>query len=126
MVTKQITGLLIDACKKWTGKGPRNIRVYNTDNVLIVDIKGTLTVLEQSLLQCGIENKELIAIIRNKLIQKELPELSRELGRITGEPELIVKSFSFDIDYENDRKILIFMLNLPIQCIQEEVSEPRC
>ena len=122
MVNKLIAMMLIEHFKEWTGKGPRNIRVYTVDNVLLADIIGVLTPLEQNLLRCGEENKKLIIDVRNQLIQKDLAEFARNLGKIIGKMDLAVKSYTFDFDFENDRQILVYILNHPIKLVIEAIG----
>lgn len=114
MYQKEITHLLVQIFKTTIGKGPSLVRINISENIIIADIKGAFTVLEQTLLKQNLQNMALVRVIRNKLMEMSIENFSTQLQDITNQSSLKVLNYSIEIDQENDRQIIVFVCNMVI------------
>lgn len=119
MFRTEIVKFYVDFMKTNIGKGPRNIRVYVNDSTIILYIKGSLTTLEQSALNCSVKCQELIKEIRSELINKNLNYLSEKLAVLTKINDLKIKRYSLDIDYKNDQEVVVLICNQTLYSLPE-------
>ena len=111
MYQQAITHIIVQCFKTTIGKGPSLVKVSISENIIITDVKGALTVLEQTLIQNSTRNILLVKAIRKKIMETAIRHLSSQLQEATGIPDLKITSFTIEIDYENDRQIIIFVCN---------------
>jgi uncharacterized protein YbcI len=111
MYQREIGHIIVQILKNATGKGPSFVRVNLSENILIVDIKGALTAMERTLLKDSTGNLGLIRIIRKKIMESAMNEFVNQLQEVTHIADLNVNRCNIEIDYENDRLIMIFICN---------------
>ncbi len=108
---KEITHLFIQRFKEVMGRGPSLVRINISENIINADIKGVLTIPEQSLLKNSINNKVLIKVIRKQLMELVFRDFSAELQTITNIDDLELLNYTFVIDFENDRQVMVLVCN---------------
>ncbi|HBE78567.1 MAG TPA: hypothetical protein DDW65_12450 [Firmicutes bacterium] len=111
MYQRDIAHIIVQTLKRTTGKGPNLVKVNISENVIIIDIKGALTTLEHTLIKKSCQNVLLVKVIRKKIINAELANITAEFKQLTHMPDLQIKCFTSEIDYENDRQIILFICN---------------
>ena len=111
MYQQEIAHIIVQSFKATTGKGPSLVKINISENVIIADIKGALTTLEHTLIKNSNQNLILVRAIRKKIVKMELENIAVKLQELTLIPDLRIKSFTTEIDYENDRQIIIFFCN---------------
>lgn len=103
----EIANALIQFEKDYMGRGPMETRAYIIDDMILVRLKGVLTLAEQQLAK----NPEGTALI--KKVRSNLLEQGREL--LTGAIEAItclkVISLHTDISTKTGERVIIFTLN---------------
>jgi len=115
MYQKEIAKLIIHYIKDVAGKGPSLIKITISENIINVDAKGVLTILEQNLLKKNHNNKALIKLIRKQLAELVLHKITEDLRKVTQIKDLKITSYTSLMDYENDRQIIVFICNKFIQ-----------
>lgn len=111
MHQKEIAHLYVEYAKKKFGKGPQFVRVTISDSVIMLDIYGTFTALEQSLLKLSADHRVLVKKIRQLLLKGELDILTDKLQKITGIDELFIKNYMMEFDYDDDHQVIVFFCN---------------
>jgi uncharacterized protein YbcI len=111
MYQQEIAHVIVQSFKAATGKGPSLVKVNVSENVIIADIKGALTTLEHNLIRVSNQNLILVKAIRKKIMKMELENITIKFQDLTHIPDLRIKSFTMEIDYENDRQIIVFICN---------------
>lgn len=107
MYNKEIAHLYVEYAKKKFGKGPQYVRVTISENVIMLDIYGTFTVLEQSLLKVVADHQILVKKIRQILLEADVDILTDKLQEITGIQGLSIKNYMLEFDYENDHQVVV-------------------
>jgi Uncharacterized conserved protein (DUF2294). len=111
MYQQDITHIIVQLLKDCTGKGPSLVKVNVSENVIIADIKGALTAIEHTLIKSSTCNMALVKVMREKIMEITTESMSVQLQQLTRMPELRIKSIGVEIDYENDRQILVIICN---------------
>ncbi|HBE78566.1 MAG TPA: hypothetical protein DDW65_12445 [Firmicutes bacterium] len=111
MYQRDIAHIIVQTLKVTTGKGPNLVKVNISENVIIIDIKGALTTLESTLIEKSHQNVILVKAIRKKIIKAELANITAKIQELTHMSDLQIKCFNLEIDYENDRQIILFICN---------------
>jgi len=114
MDLKKFTQLVIEIHKGAIGKGPSAVRVLELDNVLVLDIKGSLTTIEASLAKIAEENKVLIRKTRRIILEHILEQYGSKLWQGLAKPDLLLEDYTFALDYLNDRTIIVLIFNMPL------------
>jgi uncharacterized protein YbcI len=104
-----------DACEvgrryaiEYTGRGPKEIRAYLLDDLLVVRMNGVLTVAEQQLSTTStVDGKQLVKRIRSRLIAIARNEIEAMIRICTS---VNVKSLHHDISTATGEEILVFTL----------------
>lgn len=108
----EIKQLVIRAFKSDYGKGPESVRVSISDNIILIDIRGSLSPLETALLRKVPESsKKIIKSLRKQLLDSDLDYYTAEARRITNIKDLKLETYTFEIDFHHDRQIMIFICN---------------
>jgi uncharacterized protein YbcI len=79
----QLKQCVVTNMKSIFGKGPDSVKICISENIAIMDIKGSLTPLENSLLRCNPGNKEVVKNIRKQLLDFEIGNINAEIQNIT-------------------------------------------
>ncbi len=111
MYQQEITHIIVQSFKATIGKGPSSVKINISENIIIADVKGALTTLEHTLIKNSVRNIVLIKVIRKKILETAFEYLSTQLQEITNIPDIKIKSFTTEIDYDNDRQIIVFVCN---------------
>jgi uncharacterized protein YbcI len=111
MYQQELAHIIVQSFKVATGKGPSLVKVNISENIIIADVKGALTTLEHTLIKNSIRNITLIKVIRKKILETAFEHLSTQLQEVTNIADLRITSFTTEIDYENDRQIIVFVCN---------------
>ena len=123
MNTKEVIQMIIDSYKRTVGKGPGLVKINIDENVIILDVKGVLTPLEQTLLKYSSCNKELIKSMRSQITENELAGILEMLRQLSNNPKLEIKSYSMEFDYENDRQFMLFIFSHSLQNVIRELPD---
>ena len=91
------------------GRGPRNIRAYLIGDLVVVRLKGVLTVAEQQLASSlPVEKgRDLLKQVRIHLIETARPIIEQMIEAVTGVP---VKSLHHDISTVTGEEVVLFTL----------------
>lgn len=102
----QISTAMIQAQKKFFGKGPTSAKSYMLDDMLIIVMRGGFTTAEQTMLEFGQEDmvRSFRQLFENEMTSR-LHEMVEELtgrkvltyqSQILFEPDVVVEMFLFD------------------------------
>jgi uncharacterized protein YbcI len=97
--------------KSTFGKGPESIKVSVADNVIFLDIQGSITLIEANFYKVAPEKKDVIVQVRKMLLDASLPKLIAEVQRVTKITELIMENYLLDMNLDNDRMIMVIIFN---------------
>ena len=103
----------------YMGRGPKDIRAYLIGDLLIVRLKGVLTVAEQQLVAAlpAEKGRDLLKQVRIHLVETARPVMEAMIQEITG---VKVVSLHHDISTVTGEEVVLFTLsNSPV------VREPR-
>jgi uncharacterized protein YbcI len=94
---------------EYMGRGPRDIRCFLIDNLLLIRLQGVLTAAEQHLVQTRSPEKgrDLLKDVRTQLIEIARPALVQLIETITGSK---VVSLHHDISTVIGEEVIIFSL----------------
>jgi uncharacterized protein YbcI len=99
---------------EYMGRGPKHIRTYLVGDLLIVRLRGVLTIAEQWLVKAHMDmnGRDLLKQIRTELIEAARPMLETLVHDQTGTNVL---SLHYDISTTADEEIVLFTLdNVPL------------
>ncbi len=93
------------------GRGPKEVRCYIVEDMILVRLKGVLTLAEQQLAKSS-EGVDLIKMMRTTLIRNAKPILFQVIGDITG-----VKPISLytDISAARGERVIVFTLDTDLE-----------
>lgn len=111
MYQQEIAHIIVQSFKAAIGKGPSLVKINISENIIIADVKGALTTLEHTLIKNSVRNITLIKVIRKKVLETAFEHLSTQLQEVTNISDIKIISFTTEIDYENDRQIIVFVCN---------------
>jgi uncharacterized protein YbcI len=94
---------------EYMGRGPKDIRCFLIDNLLLIRLQGVLTAAEQHLVQTRSPEKgrDLLKDVRTQLIEIARPALVQLIETITGSK---VVSLHHDISTVIGEEVIIFSL----------------
>ncbi len=95
--------------QEYMGRGPKDIRAYLIDDLVVVRLMGVMTAAEQHLVksQPAEKGRDLLKQVRAHLIETAQPLLATMIGEITGMP---VVSLHQDISTVTGEEVVIFTL----------------
>ena len=98
--------------QEYMGRGPKDIHTFLISDLLLVRLKGVLTVAEQQLVtSLPAENgRDLLKQVRTQLIETARPVLEAMVQKVTGIP---VISVHHDISTNTGEEIVVFTLAEP-------------
>jgi uncharacterized protein YbcI len=111
MYQQEIAHIIVQNFKSGIGKGPSLVKINISENIIVADVKGAVTTLEHTLIKNSLQNIRLIKVIRKRILETVLEHLSTQLQEATNIPDINITSFTSEIDYENDRQIIVFVCN---------------
>ena len=106
-VEAEISHALIQFEKDFMGRGPKETRAYIIDDMVLVRLKGVLTLAEQQLAK-NAAGTDLIKQIRSNLLEQARELLSGTIEELTG---LKVVSLYTDISTKTGERVILFTLN---------------
>jgi uncharacterized protein YbcI len=98
--------------QEYMGRGPKDVRAYLLDDLLVVRLKGVLTAAEQHLVKTlpTEKGRDLLKQVRNHLIEIARPTMEAMVQGITGEK---VISLHHDISTLTGEELVLFTLAEP-------------
>ncbi len=108
MLMSQISTEMVQAQKRYFGRGPTQAKSYLVDDFLVVVLRGGMTIAESTLLKFGREH--LVRHFRQELEHELARHLIDRLQELTGrtivdhqaqvlfKPDVVVKMFFFESD----------------------------
>jgi uncharacterized protein YbcI len=96
----------------YMGRGPKDIRTYLIDDLLVVRLKGVLTAAEQHLVKTVQPEKgrDLLKQVRTHLVETARPVMEKMIREATG---ISVVSLHHDISTVTGEEVLLFTLLNP-------------
>ena len=95
--------------QEYMGRGPKEVRCFLINDLLVVRLQGVLTAAEQHLVQTVSPEKgrDLLKDVRTQLIEIARPNLEELMEKITGSKTI---SLHHDISTVHGEEIIIFSL----------------
>lgn len=95
--------------QEYMGRGPKDIHTYLIGDLLVVRLKGVLTVAEQQLVASLTDEKgrDLLKQVRTQLIETARPVLEEMVQQVTG---IKVMSLHHDISTTTGEEVVLFTL----------------
>jgi uncharacterized protein YbcI len=95
--------------QEYMGRGPKDIHTYLIGDLLVVRLKGVLTVAEQQLVASLTDEKgrDLLKQVRTQLIETARPVLEAMVQKVTG---IQVISLHHDISTSTGEEVVLFTL----------------
>lgn len=106
----RISQLVIHFEREFMGRGPLETRTYLVDDMVLVRLKGVLTVAEQKLAATGEGGRRQVKQMRQTLIHEGQSVLQQSVGELVGVP---VASVHTDINPDLDERVIVFCLVNP-------------
>jgi uncharacterized protein YbcI len=106
----EISQAIIRFEKEYMGRGPLETRTYIMDDMVIVRLKGVLTVAELRLVEADANNSRsryLLKQVRQELIDRGRPLLETAIRDVLG---VGIKSLHTDISTKTGERIIVFTL----------------
>ena len=109
--------------QEYMGRGPKEVRCFLIDDMLIVRLQGVLTAAEQHLVQTVSPEKgrDLLKDVRAQLIEIARPALESLIEKITGSKTI---SLHHDISTVHGEEVIIFSL-ASIPQVRPSLNKPR-
>jgi uncharacterized protein YbcI len=101
--------------QNYMGRGPKDIHAYLIGYLLVVRLKGVLTVAEQQLVTSlpSDKGRDLLKEVRVHLVETARPVMEKLILEITG---VAVVSLHHDISTVTGEEVVLFTLAQPPQC----------
>jgi uncharacterized protein YbcI len=101
--------------QSYMGRGPKDIHAYLIGDLLVVRLKGVLTVAEQQLVTSlpSDKGRDLLKEVRVHLVETARPVMEKLIHEITG---VAVVSLHHDISTVTGEEVVLFTLAQPPQC----------
>ena len=98
--------------QEYMGRGPKDIHTFLISDLLLVRLKGVLTVAEQQLVASltAEKGRDLLKQVRTQLIETARPVLEAMVQKVTGIP---VVSLHHDISTATGEEVVLFTLAEP-------------
>ena len=95
--------------QEYMGRGPKDIHTYLIGDLLVVRLKGVLTVAEQQLVESltAEKGRDLLKQVRTQLVETARPVLEAMVAEVTG---IQVVSLHHDISTTTGEKVVLFTL----------------
>ena len=95
--------------QEYMGRGPKDIHTFLIGDLLVVRLKGVLTVAEQQLVASLTDEKgrDLLKQVRTQLIETARPVLEEMVQKVTG---IQVVSLHHDISTSTGEEVVLFTL----------------
>ena len=107
----EISDAMVKFEVEYMGRGPKEVRAYLIDDMVLVRLKGVLTRAEEQLIK-GADGVDLIKKVRYTLIENAKPILSQVIGDIT---EAKVISLHTDISTITGERVIILTLDRDLE-----------
>jgi len=110
-IEAEISDAMVKFEVEYMGRGPKEVRSYILEDMILVRLKGVLTQAEQQLTKSS-DGVELIKSMRSTLIENAKPILFQVIGDIAG-----VKAISLytDISAVRGERVIVFMLDCDLE-----------
>ena len=110
-IEAEISDAMVKFEVEYMGRGPKEVRSYILEDMILVRLKGVLTQAEQQLTKSS-DGVELIKSMRSTLIKNARPILFEVIGDITG-----VKAIGLytDISAVRSERVIVFMLDCDLE-----------
>lgn len=101
--------------QEYLGRGPSDVRAHLIEKLLVIRLRGILSVAEHNLVEtCAVEQgRDLIKKMRALLIETARPQIDSMIQLLTG---VKVISMHHDISTFTDEEVVIFTLSEPPTC----------
>lgn len=98
--------------QEYMGRGPKDIRTYLIEDLLVVRLQGVLTAAEQHLVKTlpAEKGRDLLKQVRTHLVETARPAMEAMIAGITG---VKVLSLHHDISTTTGEEIVVFTLCSP-------------
>jgi uncharacterized protein YbcI len=98
--------------QEYMGRGPKDVRAYLIDDVIVVRLKGVLTAAEQHLVKTlpPEKGRDLLKQVRSQLLEIARPTMEAMVKEITG---VNVVSLHHDISTMTGEEVVLFTLGEP-------------
>ena len=110
-VEAEISEAMVQFEVEYMGRGPKEVRSFIIEDMILVRLKGVLTQAEQQLAKSS-EGVDLIKRLRTTLIKNARPVLYRVIGDICGIPPM---SLHTDISAARSERIIVFTLESDLE-----------
>jgi uncharacterized protein YbcI len=96
--------------QEYMGRGPKDVRAYLIDDLVVVRLKGVLTAAEQHLVKTlqPEKGRDLLKQVRSHLIETARPMMEAMVQEITG---IKVVSLHHDISTTTGEEVVLFTLS---------------
>lgn len=103
--------------QEYMGRGPKDIRTYLIDDLLVVRLRGVLTAAEQHLIKTleASKGRDLLKQVRTQLIEVARPALEIIIRDITGVMPLCLHH---DVSTNSGEEIVVFTL-AAVPCMRD-------
>lgn len=106
-IESEISNAMVRFEKEYMGRGPKETRSYVIDDMILVRLKGVLTLAEKQLIK-GEDGIELIKKVRSSLLENAKPLLYEVIKDISG---LNVANLHTDISTKSGERVIIFTMD---------------
>jgi uncharacterized protein YbcI len=110
-VEAEISEAMVKFEVEYMGRGPKEVRSFIIEDMVLVRLKGVLTQAEQQLAKSS-EGVDLIKMLRTTLIKNARPVLFRVIGDICGIQPV---SLYTDISAARSERIIVFALESDLE-----------
>jgi uncharacterized protein YbcI len=110
-VEAEISEAMVQFEVEYMGRGPKEVRSFIIEDMILVRLKGVLTQAEQQLAKSS-EGVDLIKRLRTTLIKNARPVLFQVIGDICGIPPM---SLHTDISAARGERIIVFTLESDLE-----------
>ena len=95
--------------QEYMGRGPKDVRAYLIDDLVVVRLAGVLTAAEQHLVKAlaAEKGRDLLKQVRSHLIETARPTMETMVQEITG---IAVRSLHHDISTVTGEEVVLFTL----------------
>ena len=110
-IEAEISEAMVKFELEYMGRGPKEVRSFIVEDMVLVRLKGVLTQAEQQLAKSS-EGVDLIKMLRTTLIKNARPLLFQVIGDICGIQPL---SLYTDISAARSERIIVFALEADLE-----------
>ncbi len=110
-IEAQISDAIVQFEMDYMGRGPKEAKTYIIEDLVLVRLKGVLTLAEQQLTKSQ-DGVDLIKKMRSSLIAHARPLLFQVIGDVTG---ATVCALHTDINAASNERIIIFTLDTNLE-----------